>query len=126
MVVKLSESVIKRAIKDASEEIFPTKKTSLYECINRASSWSEGQKLNSFPKIEVNESKILLSEGVVFESNSNERGGIIVLSTDVNAVKLSNNQIADWLKQRSATLKNRVKATSKIDKLASKNGLVGQ
>lgn len=95
-----------------------------YECINSAKSWSEGAK-NNFPKVKISEDKIMLSEGIQFEPNASEKGGVIIFSTDVNAVELSPNKIKNWIKQKLATYTNRVKATSKLDKIANKNQLVG-
>ena len=41
-----------------------------------------------------------LNEGIHFEPSENEKGGIIVLSTDVNAVKQSENKVINFLKQK--------------------------
>lgn len=66
-----------------------------------------------------------LNEGAQFEPSENEKGGIIVLSTDVNAVKQSENKVINFLKQKMKTIANRFTATKKIDKIASDNELIG-
>lgn len=67
----------------------------------------------------------LLDEGVEFEIDPKENGGVIVFSTDVNAVKQADNKLVDWLKKRVKTVANRFTATKKIDKVATLNDLVG-
>lgn len=96
-----------------------------YECLNEAKSWSDGMKKNNFPKITFSEEKTLISEGIDFEPEENEKGGIIVFSTDVNAVEFSPNKIKNWLKQKIATISNRFQSTKKIDKIADKHQLIG-
>lgn len=66
-----------------------------------------------------------LNEGIDFEPSQNEKGGIITFSTDVNAEKLSDNKIVNFLKQKMTTILNRLNATKKIDKIAAENKLVG-
>ena len=66
-----------------------------------------------------------LNERVMFEQSKKSKGGIIVFSTDVNAITLSKNQIINRIKQTIETFKNRLFATKKIDKIANKNELVG-
>lgn len=102
-----------------------TRTTDVYECINRASSFTEGMKKNSCPTITFNESRMLLSEGIDFKIENHKKGGIIVFSTDVNAIKLSESEIKNWIQQKIATLKNRFTSTKMIDKIADKNNLVG-
>lgn len=96
-----------------------------YECLNEAKSWSEGMKKNGFPKISFSEEKTLVSEGIDFEPDEDKKGGIIVFSTDVNAVELSPNSLKNWLKKKVATFSNRFNSTKKIDKIADKHQLVG-
>ena len=64
-----------------------------YECLNEARSWSEGMKKNGCPSINYGKSRTIISEGIQFEPESNEKGGIIVFSNDVNAVELSPNRL---------------------------------
>lgn len=54
-----------------------------------------------------------------------EKGGVIVFSTDVNAVQLQSNKLVDWLKKKRETLKNRITSRKKIDKVAVDNDLIG-
>ena len=96
-----------------------------YECLNEAKSWSDGMKKNNFPKINFSIEKTILSEGIDFEPEENEKGGIIVFSTDVNAVELSPNKIKNWFKQKIATYTNRFQSTKMIDKIADKHQLIG-
>ena len=96
-----------------------------YECLNEAKSWSDGMKKNNFPKINFSIEKTILSEGIDFEPEENEKGGIIVFSTDVNAVELSPNKIKNWVKQKIATYTNRFQTTKMIDKIADKHQLIG-
>lgn len=70
-------------------------------------------------------SKSQLKEGVQWEIEPDKKGGIIVFSTDVNSVEMSPNKIVNWLKQKFATLKNRMQSTSKIDKYGEKHNLGG-
>lgn len=70
-------------------------------------------------------SSFKLNESVSYEPAENERGGIIVFSTDVNAITLHNNKVLDYLKQKVETITNKLNATRKIDKIAAENNLVG-
>lgn len=63
-----------------------------------------------------------LTEGIDWEVDRSQLGGIIVISTDVNAIKLSTNQLKNWIKQKWETLKNRVSYNKKIDRLSKKYG----
>lgn len=61
-----------------------------------------------------------LNEAIDWEiENRDKFGVIIVFSTDVNAVELSDNKIVNWVKQKVATLKNRIAYNKKIDKIAN-------
>lgn len=62
----------------------------------------------------------LLNEDIDWEVDRGKLGGIIVLSTDVNAVSLSANKLANWIKQKWETLKNRISYNKKIDKISKK------
>ena len=66
-----------------------------------------------------------LIEKISYECEPNSRGGIIVFSEEVNAISLSKNKIINWIKQRLATLGNRVFRNKKIDKLGKKYELPG-
>ena len=81
--------------------------------------------------IKVEPEKVIMSsndevnEAVDFEFDNDQRGGVIILSTDVNAIDLSENEVVNKIKQVVVTLGNRLFATSKIDKVAQNNELVG-
>ena len=68
---------------------------------------------------------IAVSEGIQFEPDSNEKGGIIVFSVEVNAEKMDNNKFINWFKQKFATVKNKLLKNRKIDDIANKHELVG-
>ena len=95
---------------------------------NNGNAFSSSKRL--YNAISVNEEYViaaggLISEGIDFEINEKERGGVIVFSTDVNAVEQSSNKIIDWLKKRCKTAENRINYRKKIDKVAIENELVG-
>lgn len=95
---------------------------------NNGNAFSGSKRL--FNSIKVNESKIIdkggiLFEGIDFEIDDKEKGGIIVFSTDVNAIKQSDNKIIDWLKKKTKTIDNRLNYKKKIDKVANENELIG-
>lgn len=98
--------------------------TTLYEGFSR-SAYQGGAYLAK--AIRRNDEKILatsckLNEGIDFEPSENEKGGIIVFPTDVNAIELHDNKTINFLKQKLATITNRVDATKKI---AAGNNLIG-
>jgi hypothetical protein len=66
-----------------------------------------------------------LTEGVDFTLGDDQSGGMIIFSTDVNAEKLDNNKVKNWIKQKVATLNNRMKATKKVDRIGQSHGLIG-
>ena len=66
-----------------------------------------------------------LDEGISYEPSDNEKGGIIVFSTEVNAKTLSSNAIVNWLKQKFETIKNNLYKNKKIDAIGQKHNLVG-
>lgn len=67
----------------------------------------------------------VIAEGIDFTPSDNEQGGMIILSTEVNAMKQSENKIVNWIKQKYESLKNHFTANSKIDKIAQAHDLVG-
>lgn len=65
------------------------------------------------------------TEGIQFEPEDREKGGIIIFSTEVNAKELSTNAVANWIKQKISSLSNRVNRFKKIDRIGKKHDLVG-
>lgn len=66
-----------------------------------------------------------ISDAIDFEIGEGQKGGIITLSTDVNAIPLSENKLVNWVKQKYASLKNRFTKSGMIDKIAKKQDLIG-
>ena len=66
-----------------------------------------------------------IEAGIKWEVSDDIKGGIIVFSDEVNAVKLSDNKLINWLKHKYATISNKFGRTKKIDKVAQDNDLVG-
>lgn len=60
-----------------------------------------------------------------WEVPDDEKGGIIVFSQEVNAVKLSQNKLVNWIKQKVATFKHKTSGKSRIDEIAQHHDLVG-
>ena len=128
MAIKLFENAVKTAINEIekNERCLSCKIYEVYNGIDggayRASRYL-AKAITSKGKEPIYSS--MLNEGIQFEPSENEKGGIIVFSTDVNAEKQSENKIINWLKQKMKTIGNRLNATKKIDKIASDNELVG-
>lgn len=83
-----------------------------------------------YHSIKVDESLTIAKGGILYEAvdfvpKDTEKGGVIVFSTDVNAVKLSENKVINWLKQKAKTVENRLTYTGKIDRVAKSNDLIG-
>ena len=96
---------------------------------NNGNAYSSSRYLYHMIKVDGNKiiasSEDDLSEAVDLQIDDSKKGGIIVLSTDVNAIKMSENKLVNWVKQRVETLKNRMFKTSMIDKVSQKYDLVG-
>lgn len=99
----------------------------LYEKVISENAYSASRYL--YKAIRVDESKIInksvIYEGIEFEPSAEEQGGMIIFSTEINALKLSDNKFINWIKQKVESLKNRLKSYNKIDKLAQSYDLVG-
>lgn len=83
-----------------------------------------------YESIKVKDDNIIYSyyptnEGIDWQVEYKEKGGVIVLSTDVNAKELSPNKLINWFKQKSTALKNRVNKNKIIDKVANGHKLIG-
>ena len=79
--------------------------------------------------IRFDESRVIFTIGSLLESvnrsfdGESEKGGIIVFSTDVNAVEQSDNKIIDWVTKKWKTLRNRLLNGGMLDKVADRNGV---
>ena len=60
-----------------------------------------------------------LSEKISFEFD--QKGGIIVFSVNVNALKISNNKLVNWVRNKIETLKNTILKDKKISKVLSRH-----
>lgn len=126
--MKITINELTKLIKKSINENINNRYT--YDAINRGNS-SFGNIAKGFQgkSISFSPDKMIystfLNEGIDFRPDDNERGGIIVFSTDVNAVMLDNRKIINFLKQKLETIKNRLNFTKKVDKIAAKNNLVG-
>jgi len=67
----------------------------------------------------------IANEGIDFTPDEEHRGGVIVLSTDVNAKVLDSNKFINWIKQKAHTLNNRINGVKKIDTTSVKHNLLG-
>ena len=73
---------------------------------------------------------IFAGDVLFFEENDNRvkvdcAGGIVTFSTDMNSTSLSGNAFVNWVKQKVYTVRNRLAATSKIDRVANSFNLAG-
>lgn len=96
-----------------------------YPIINEAKSYGGAFKVKNLGDIVSTKDKCLVSEGIDWDIPHADKGGIIVFSTDVNAVELSKNKLVNFIKQKFATFANRIGATKKIDTIANNHDLVG-
>jgi hypothetical protein len=95
-----------------------------YECLNEYKSWGGAMRGGALEKaIFFNENKVLFTEAIEYEFAENKKGGIIIFSTEVNAIKLNNNKLINWVKQKIVTLKQGFTANKQIDKIAQKHNL---
>jgi hypothetical protein len=62
-----------------------------------------------------------LCEAIIDIISKPNMGGMIILSTDVNAVKLSENKLVNWVKQKIVSVENKFAFNKKLTKLASKH-----
>lgn len=66
-----------------------------------------------------------LNEGIDFQPPATDRGGSIVLSTDVNTVQMDEQKVVIFLKQTMQTISDRIDLTKKIDRTAKSHDLIG-
>ena len=104
-----------------------------YDCLTyRGSTYGNISKsLKLGIRMKVKDDRILYAsetriiDAIDFEIGDGKRGGIITLSTDVNAIPLSENKLVNWEKQKYVSLKNRFTKSGMIDKIAKKHDLIG-
>lgn len=133
------KKIIKLKRKDLNEMVLKTVKKFLrenvaddnhpeYECINESNSWSEamlkGSRGANGLAIMYRSSRNIC-EGIDWEVEEDLKGGIIVFSTDVNAVKKHENKVVNYINQKVSTIIDRINATKKIDHIAVHNNLAG-
>lgn len=108
------------------EKQHSSKYSKTIEYIDEAKSFTGAFKIKHLNEIlEPNNSKVLFKEAIDFEFGDNEKGGLIVLSTDINAVKMDDNMFINWFKQKLLTIRNRFSYSKKIDQIAVKHQLAG-
>ena len=118
------KSTIKRIVKEEIDN-YTKRRNIRYAVINEAKSYAGAFKVARLGDIVASPERCLMNESVDWEVDADKKGGIVVFSTDVNAVNLSPNRVANWIRQKFATFKNRQQSTRIIDKIANKNELVG-
>ena len=64
-----------------------------------------------------------IQEGIEYSFGENEKGGIVVFSTEVNAVDFSENKLINWVKKKAATFKNNISKNKKINNIGQKHDL---
>jgi hypothetical protein len=112
---------VKEAVNEIKGKLYYPK----YPVINEAHSYAGAFRVARLGDIVARPERCLLSEGIDWDVEQEEKGGIIVFSTDVNAVRLSSNKLINFMRQKVETMKNRMGVTRKIDKIANDNELVG-
>ena len=135
-VVRMTESKIKQIVAEVVEKVLnlsgriPENRDAGYNVVTlyegkQKSAYSSGAYLSAAIKKNGNVLFSQLNEGIDFQPSANERGGIIVFSTDVNAVQMDEQEVIDFLKQKMQTISNRINSTKKIDRIAKSNNLIG-
>lgn len=99
----------------------------LYNKVINENAYSASKYL--YKAIRINPNKIIdksvINEAIEFELTEDAQGGMIIFSTEVNAMELSTNKFLNWIKQKVESIKNKFKSYNKIDSLAKKYDLVG-
>lgn len=62
-------------------------------------------------------------EKYLFTEYSENPGGIIIFSTDINSKSLSDNRFKNWILQKFSTIKNRISFKSTLDAIRKKNNV---
>ena len=135
-VVRLTESKLKQIVTEVvrdvlnSIDIIPENRDADYNIVTlyegkQKSAYSSGAYLSASIKKNSNVLFSQLNEGIDFQPPVNEKGGVIVFSTDVNAVQMDEQKVINFLKQKMQTISNRINSTKKIDRIAKSHGLIG-
>ena len=135
-VVRLKESQLKQMIAGEvrnvlnQKGIIPENTDANYKIVTlyegkQKSAYSIGAYLSAAIKKNDNVLFSRLNEGIDFQPPANERGGVIVFSTDVNAVQMDEQKVVNLLKQKMQTISNRINLPKKIDGLAISHDLIG-
>jgi len=77
--------------------------------------------------IQFDETKMIAfqNEEITTKLEKDKKGGVIILSTDVSALMQSGNEVADFIRGKWDTIKNRLTYGKKINKVALNNKEVG-
>lgn len=135
-VVRLNESQLKQRIAGEvrnvlnQKGIFPENTDADYKIVTlyegkQKSAYSSGPYLSAAIKKNGNVLFSRLNERIDFQPPANERGGVIVFSTDVNAVQMDEQKVVNLLKQKMQTISNRINLPKKIDSHAISHDLIG-
>lgn len=65
------------------------------------------------------------SEGIAYEPDKTNKGGLITFSTEVNAYNFSDSKFKNWMKKKIATIDNRINTNKRIDEIGKRHDLVG-
>lgn len=129
---KINENTIKNIVKEAVSKIMESFETGIsYDIVNKKNSTygniSTGWNNRRIERTNENTLYVSenLNEAIDWQVDTQSRGGIIVFSTDVNAIQLSQNKLLNYCKTKLATFLNRINATKKVDRIANKHSLVG-
>ena len=135
-LVRLTESQLKQMIDEEvrnvlnQKGIIPENTDANYKIVTlyggkQKSAYSSGAYLSAAIKKNGNVLFSRLNEGIDFQPPANERGGVIVFSTDVNAVQMDEQKVVNLLKQKMQTISNRINLPKKIDSHAISHDLIG-
>ena len=135
-VVRLTESQLKQMIAEKVRNVIYHKdkisenRDANYNIVTlyggkQKSAYSSGAYLSASIKKNGNVLFSQLNEGIDFQLPANERGGVIVFSTDVNAVQMDEQKVINCLKQKMQTISDRINSTEMIGRIAKSHNLIG-